>query len=192
MIGWAIITYNMGHCIEKSWLSVKDHVDQIMVGIDDKNTDNTEQWCKDHNVPYFFFKFKDFASSRNEVISRLKTEWILTLDPDETINPEHAPLMKALCKSGNRQKIDAYYFVRHNWFDLEMTKERMDVYPDHHIRLFSKRLSYQGMVHEQPGPIHIKALGSPIEINHFNMYYCTHEDWNRKNTLYEQLGKGQC
>ncbi len=190
-IGWAIITYNMGNCIEKAWESVKDHVDEILIGIDDKNTDNTEQWCKDHNVPYFFFKFKGFSPSRNEVIDRMKTDWFLTLDPDETILPEQAKLLHELCAKGDRERIDAYYFVRHNWYDLEMTRERMDVYPDYHIRLFSNRLRYHGLVHEQPGPIHIKALGTPVEVNHFNMYYCTQEDWQRKNELYSKLGTGQ-
>ncbi len=190
-IGWAIITYNMGHCIEKAWQSAKDYVDEIMVGIDDKNNDNTEQWCKDHNVPHFFFKFNGFGPSRNQVIDKLKTDWVLTLDPDETILPAHGPVMRHLCEVGDEKKVDAYYFVRHNWYDLEMTRERMDVYPDYHIRLFSNRLRYHTLVHEQPGPINVKAFGDPVEIHHFNMYYCTSDDWKRKNELYDALGKGE-
>jgi len=190
-VGWAIITYNMAYCIEKAWLSAKDYVDQILVGIDDKTTDNTEQWCKDHNVPYFHFHFKGFAPARNEVIDRLNTTWVFTLDPDETILPSHGPAIRLLCEHGEREGVDSYYFVRHNWYDLEMTKERTDVYPDYHFRLFKRTLRYNGLVHEQPADARKVGFGAPLEIHHFNMYYCTAEDWKRKDALYARLGKGE-
>ena len=190
-IGWAIISYNMAYCIEKAWLSVKDYVDQILVGIDDKTTDGTEQWCKDHDVPYFHFHFAGFAKARNTVIDRLNTTWVLTLDPDEIILPQHAPLLRELCERGELDGTDNYYFVRHNWYDLEMTRERMDIYPDYHNRLFKRSLRYYGLVHEQPAGPQKKSLGAPLEIHHFNMYYCTADDWSRKDTLYGRLGRGE-
>lgn len=89
-IGVALIASNAETTIRDCLESFKDHVDQIVVIINNSK-DKTEEICRSINgVEVHNFEWvDDFAIARNFSFSKLKTDWLLWVDSDDTlIHPE--------------------------------------------------------------------------------------------------------
>lgn len=75
--------------LEKTILSVKPIVDQVVIAVDRKSTDDTLEIAKKHADVLFEFDFKDnFSDIRNQLIKKSSGNWILIMDGHETFeNP---------------------------------------------------------------------------------------------------------
>lgn len=187
MLTACIITCNELEPLKKCLATLKDNVDEYVIGVDDKTTDNTFEWLSENNYNPYKFKFQDFSQARNLMLEKVKTPWALIVDSDEIILPEDAKQMRKICQDAGKKGIDAISMVRKHWFDLEMTKEWIPTaHPDAHYRLIKNYVRLTGKVHEGFVNFH-KPQACPILIHHFNMYYRDAATWERKNALYRSL-----
>jgi glycosyltransferase involved in cell wall biosynthesis len=189
----AILTACVLTCNElvplKSCLSsLVGHVDDILVGVDDKTNDGTLEWLVNNRYNHYVFHFQDdFSKARNQYIEKVKTPWFVTVDSDETILSKDASKLRDVCRNGDAHGIDAWSMPRRHWYDLEMTKEWTYPYPDRHLRIMRNYCRYAGRVHEQYINWHKKA-DSDLEIQHFNTFYRSSKDWAVKSEFYKRLG----
>ena len=79
-----IVAKNEEDRIERAILSCKRITNKILV-IDGFSTDNTVTICQKLGVTVLQNKFEGYCNQKNYMISKCKTEWILSLDADEEI-----------------------------------------------------------------------------------------------------------
>ncbi|MBN1167117.1 MAG: glycosyltransferase [Methanospirillaceae archaeon] len=85
-IAAAMIVRNGGDTLESCLASICDYVDEIVIGIDDRTTDDTDTIAKRYNAFTFPFTWRDdFAYARNLVAERVTSEWILVVDADDCL-----------------------------------------------------------------------------------------------------------
>lgn len=80
-----IITKNAGKTLEKTILSAKDLVNEIVI-VDDYSTDNTKTIAEKYKAKFFLHHQESLGKQRQYALSKAKGEWILVLDSDETIS----------------------------------------------------------------------------------------------------------
>ena len=68
-------------------LRLLEFCDEIVVVIDDRTTDRTEEIARRHTDRVFVEPFVDFARQKNSAIARARGEWLLIVDADERITP---------------------------------------------------------------------------------------------------------
>jgi len=69
--------------------SVRDVVDETVLGIDARTTDHTRDIANEYHVRTFTFDWQDsFAKARNMTLERARGDWILVIDPDERLLAE--------------------------------------------------------------------------------------------------------
>jgi glycosyltransferase involved in cell wall biosynthesis len=185
-----MIVYNAARFLGRCLDSVLPWVDEVVVGLDNKTDDETAVILDDYGIAYHTFVLDGFDIARNGVLSRTKSDWVLSIDADETIRPDHGPMLARLAARGQRKGIDAWVLNTRNWYDLEMNNEYTYAYPDPHIRFFRNNgiVRWDGRVHERIVGVVKRAQAAPVEIQHFNMYYRSKHEWDQVNKLYEDLG----
>ncbi|GEM_PF-4004165 len=113
-------------CLE----SVRDIVDEIVVGIDDTTTDDSEAIARDVADTVYLFTWKDdFSAARNECIHRAHSEYYLSLDGHEFIPEEWVDVIsgmkvyprKALAAVKNRLTAEAIEEVRIQLYNQPFT-----------------------------------------------------------------------
>ena len=86
----AVIARNEERCIARCIDSVRGVVDDVVV-VDTGSTDNTRQIAADHGARVFDFEWNDdFAAARNFALAQVRTDWVLWVDADEWLDPDHA------------------------------------------------------------------------------------------------------
>ena len=76
----------LGGCLE----SVKGCVDEMIV-VDTGSTDRTKEIALEHGAKVYDFEWiEDFAAARNFAKSHCSSDYVLSLDADERLNPEEA------------------------------------------------------------------------------------------------------
>jgi glycosyltransferase involved in cell wall biosynthesis len=183
-----VLTKNEEKKIGHMLSSVVSIVKEIIV-IDTGSTDNTLNIVKKYapKAQIHKIEFTNFSSLLNTGISYCKSKWILFLDADEYILPEHLPLFEPLL---NQTTYDCFLIPRHHWYNLEMTKEYTTPYPDRQTRLFlnSGKVKYIRYVHcGIEGVEHRGIVDNGLHIQHFNTYYDTPDDFGRKDRFYKGL-----
>jgi glycosyltransferase involved in cell wall biosynthesis len=123
--------------------SVRGLAGEIII-VDTGSTDATAAIAASYGatVRAFDFTVVDFAAARNQALERARGRWILTLDADETLHPEDAPLiLEAIARGENA----GYYCER-----LNRQPDGKPPLPDYVVRLFPRRpdYRYRGRVHE--------------------------------------------
>jgi (heptosyl)LPS beta-1,4-glucosyltransferase len=120
--------------------------DDIVVVIDERTTDRTEEIARRHTDRVFVRPFSDFAAARNAGIAEASGEWILHVDADERITPRLAREIQEALASGTTAL--AYRCPTINFF----WGRRMDHggwSPMYQVRLVRhEHATYSGRVHE--------------------------------------------
>lgn len=81
--------------LEQAIMSVKSIANEIIIGVDNKSNEETNQIAKKYADVHFRFDFNDnFSSSRNLAIERATGSLILILDGHEYISPDDDPLLE--------------------------------------------------------------------------------------------------
>ena len=89
---------NIVRCLD----SVKDIADEIVLFIDKRTTDRTEELARKYTKNIYFVEHKDnFHINKQKAIDKAKGEWILQLDVDETVTPELAKEIIKVINSDN-------------------------------------------------------------------------------------------
>jgi len=86
------MVYNEAETLEATILSVLPIVSQVVIGVDRKSNDGTNEIARKYADVYFEYDFKDdFSAIRNQLIQKSTGDWILIMDGHEQfVNPERA------------------------------------------------------------------------------------------------------
>jgi glycosyltransferase involved in cell wall biosynthesis/tetratricopeptide (TPR) repeat protein len=156
-----LITKNEERFIAQCLKSVREIAQQIVV-VDTGSTDRTVEIAKENGAEVFYFTWNDdFSAARNAALEHVTGDWVLVLDADEELLPEHRA---TILKEMQAASVMAY---RLPIIDKGKENEGCSYVP----RLFRNApgLFFVGRVHEQ--------VFSSIEVR------C--EEWGLKN----QFGK---
>lgn len=141
-----------GKTIESCLDSCKEIIHEVVIGLDETTTDDSqkriEDFCVAHHIPCRFFPIESplktgFDAARNSVVKEVCASWVLWLDADEVLI--------------NAQNIPKY--LRHNCYNgygLPQHHFTMDppgiLKTDLPVKLFRnfKGIQFFGMVHEHP------------------------------------------
>ncbi|MFI5403615.1 MAG: glycosyltransferase [Planctomycetota bacterium] len=162
--------------------SVKDYVNEIVVAVDSRTTDRTREVAPGAHV--FDVTFLDYAQMRTAALRAAKSDWILMLDGDETLEGDPRPLMR-------RRVI--WKMARRHWKDLERRAPAADDrgYPDRQRRLFPNdpRIRFERPVHELVEGFPVKSAAYPL-IHHFKEALRPRELLAERQRLYAEMEGG--
>jgi len=140
-ISAVIITYNEEEHLDKCLKSLVNVADEIVV-VDSFSTDKTQAICNKYNVNFIQQKFLGYIEQKNFAISKVKYEYIISLDGDEALSKE---LQASILKLKQHWKHDGYYCARLNNYCGQWIKHS-DWYPNRKLRIFKKNAgSWQGI-----------------------------------------------
>lgn len=122
---------NIGRCID----SQNGCIDEIIVLIDNRTKDKTQEIVKSKNVFYEMTEWKGYAGTKQYAVSKTSNDWILWIDADESLTPELAEELKEF--KNNIPNFDAYSIKRKAYFLGKWIKHG-GWYPAKAIRLFNK------------------------------------------------------
>jgi glycosyltransferase involved in cell wall biosynthesis len=131
-----IITFNeeenIGKCIE----SVKRIADEIVV-VDSFSTDKTAAVATAAGVRFFYHKFEGHIQQKNFARTKAISDWVLSLDADETLSYELLAQLIAWKNEPEDEEIAGYYINRLNFYRGKPIKT-CGMYPDKKLRLWHK------------------------------------------------------
>lgn len=88
-IAAAMIVRDEERGIARCISSLKEAVDEIVV-VDTGSTDNTASIAKELGAEVYHFQWSDnFAEARNFALAQVKSKWVLWIDADEWLDPDH-------------------------------------------------------------------------------------------------------
>ncbi len=164
-----IITKNAEGVIEKTLESVKRLWDELVV-VDTGSTDRTIEVVKKFTTKVFEYPFRnDFSEVKNFGISKVRYDWILTLDSDEQVTCELRDALPSLIQN---KEVDGYWFRRRTYISPTRYLRYGLFYPDYQLRLFrnKKEYKYRGAVHEQLTIPKGKTRAVPYDILHYQQH----------------------
>ena len=139
-----MIVKNEGKTIYKALLSVKDIVDEFIIGVDESTEDNTAieiaRFCNTYtsaSTDVYYYKWKnDFSKARNHAISKCKHEYVFILDGHEYLEQDGIKKLKKIKKDNPK-------------FDVFLIELRMDNKGTcvEQPRLFKKKYKYHNAIH---------------------------------------------
>lgn len=144
-----------------SLASVKRIADEIIVGIDSKTTDRSEQIARAAGARVYHFEWQDdFAKARNFGLRKAKREWILVIDADERLTDFGAAMVMMAMRQPHPE-VEGYAFTT-DQRDFNGIQAEQDNSVS--IRLFRNEPSirYVNRVHEQ-----LRKNGKPLVIGQF-------------------------
>lgn len=180
MISVVIVNLNEAEKLEKCLKSVDGFAGEIMV-LDIGSTDNSLAVCKKHGTKVLKHNFVPYVEKiRNYAISKTVGDWILVLDPDETVSDK---LKEELKQVAAENKYSAVNIPRKNVF-FGSWIAHTNWWPDKHVRFFKKgKVSWGNKIHEYPQVsgqvLNLKAT-EDLAIVHFG-YESVSEFMNRQN-----------
>ncbi len=147
MISVVSICFNEGEKLDRCLKSVSDFADEIIV-LDLGSEDNSLEIAKKYKAKIYHHDFVNLVELvRNYSISKASLDWILILDPDETVSDN---LKKKLKQIASEDKYTAVNIPRKNIF-FDKWVAHSNWWPDRHIRFFKKgKVSWSVKIHSYP------------------------------------------
>lgn len=141
-----IIAKNEEKNIAKCILSARKIVNEIVV-VDSRSTDKTALVCRDLGAVVYERTFDGFTAQKNFALSKVTSEWALSLDADETLTPELAEEIKQAVQN---DAVNGYELTRVNDF-LGERMRHSGIKAEHILRLVrTKKAQFRGgLVHEK-------------------------------------------
>ncbi len=167
MISAAIVTLNEDTKLEKCLASIEGFADEIIV-VDLGSSDKTKEVCKRAGAKLLKHEFRPYVELlRNFAISQTKGDWILILDPDETVSDNLKNKLKQIV---SEEKYVAVNIPRKNLFFGKWISHS-NWWPDRHIRFFKKgHVVWSDRIHSYPkvdGQMLSLSADEDLAISHF-------------------------
>ncbi len=180
MISVVLINFNEASKLERCFESLAGFADEIVV-LDIGSSDQSMDVCKKYGARVFKHDFVPYVEKvRNYAISKTTGDWILVLDPDETVPDK---LKDELRQISAEDKYAAVNIPRKNIFFGKWIAHT-NWWPDRHVRFFKKgKVSWSNKIHQYPevsGPILTLEAREELAIAHFG-YDTVSEFINRQN-----------
>ena len=199
-----IITHNEEANIVRTLESVKSLISEgrgEIIVVDSGSTDRTVEIAQSFGAKTFVEEWKGYAAQKNSAIDKASGDWILSLDADESLEPELASLLAGSatlakvgsaewCLTMNRGDIKeqpvGFWFPRKNFF-LGRWIRHGGFWPDRKLRLFRRgggRFK-NAAVHET-----LEIAGPTAVIQHALIHnsYPTLSDYIEHMNRYSSLG----
>lgn len=147
MISTVIVTFNEDRKLIDCLSSVADFSDEIVI-IDMGSSDDTKNVAKKYQAKIFHHRWVDYVELvRNSAISKAQGDWILVLDPDETIPQDLKNKLKDVI---SEDRYTAVNIPRKNiFFGKWITHSNW--WPDRHVRFFKKgKVKWDENIHAYP------------------------------------------
>ncbi|MDQ1266976.1 MAG: hypothetical protein QG635_2129 [Bacteroidota bacterium] len=165
-LGAAIIAKNSAVSIKKAILSVGSIVRQIVV-VDTGSDDGTPVLCSRLGCEVHLFRWcDDFSAARNYALSKMRTEWIISIDSDEALDIKSYESQSELLCINNYGGINT---ILYNYLDPQCS----NISKHRFTRIFRNhpKIRYSGIIHEQIRPsiesLGLEIIDSDIIIEHF-------------------------
>jgi len=144
-ISIAIITLNEERNIRRTLESVV-WADEIII-VDSGSSDKTVSICREYTNNVFQQDWLGFARQKNSAIEKATSDWVLSLDADEPIEPALVNEIRSLISKTD--SCDGYRIPRRTFF-LGKEIRYGGWYPDYNLRLFRRGKGYfeERAVHE--------------------------------------------
>lgn len=143
----ALIVRDEQHNLPRCLASIRDLVDEIVV-VDTGSIDRTKEVARSFGARVFDFPWNDsFADARNEAARRVRGDWILTIDADETAGAFAREELRNLLADESK----AAYYVRFRRRRRLTQNWQLKLYRNH------PDLSHSGFIHEAITPSALRA-----------------------------------
>lgn len=127
-----IMAKNEALGIDRAVLSCIDFIDEVVISIDEADTENTSEIARLYADKLLTHKWiNDFSATRNEIQKAVSTSWIVTLDGHEFV--------KNSANIREKIKTDADALI----VRVEMENKTSFVYP----RIYRKEVQYKNAIH---------------------------------------------
>jgi glycosyltransferase involved in cell wall biosynthesis len=136
-ISVAIIAKDEAAYIRDAILSVKDHVAEVVVLVDRRSSDATEQIARDCGATVYGEQWLGFPAQRNLALRRAQQPWVLFLDADERVEADLLAELHALALTTDVAVHDGWWIPRHNVFFGRVLRGG-GWYPDLQLRLLRR------------------------------------------------------
>jgi len=172
-----IIAKNEERNIAKCILSARGIVSEVVV-VNSGSKDKTALVCRDLGAVVYDRAFDGFTNQKNFALSKVTSEWALSLDADETLTPELAQEIKRAVQS---DEFDGYELTRVNDF-LGKRMRHSGIKAEHILRLVrTKKAEFRGgLVHEK---LHVN--GKTARLN--NVF--THHPYDDMESYFEKFNR---
>ena len=172
-----IITKNEAEHLAKCILSAKTLVHEVIV-VDSDSTDRTTHIAHDLGAIVYNHTFNGFTQQKNFALSKVSSDWALSLDADETLTPELAEEIKKAVASG---KADGYELPRVNDF-LGKRMRHSGIKKEYILRLVrTRKAAFKGgLVHEE---LHVKGNTARLK----NVFI--HHPYKNLETYFDKFNK---
>jgi O-antigen ligase len=120
--------------------------DEIVVVVDSRSQDRTEEIARRHTDRVWVEQFVDFAAHKNAAIERARGEWVLLVDGDERVTPALAREIEARL-AGDPSELGFSFEIVSFFLGQRM---RYGAWQQHHLRLARRdHARWAGAIHEQ-------------------------------------------
>ncbi|MCU7493944.1 MAG: glycosyltransferase family 2 protein [Ignavibacteria bacterium] len=152
---------NIARCID----SQQGSIDEILVFVDSRTTDNTVNILKSKGVSYEVCTWQGYAKTKQYALSKASNEWILWIDADEALTPE---LKSEIIEFKASQPVYNVYSIPRKANFLGKWIMHSGWYPGRVERLFNKNHAHFSNkdVHE-----HLVFEGQTGKLNHDLEHY---------------------
>ena len=160
---------NLGRTLESVKPLVADGQGEIIV-VDSGSTDKTVEIAKAYGAKVFVEEWKGFAAQKNSAIEKAAGEWVLSLDADESLEPELAEEVGKVVRAGgarNPEGTCGYWIPRKNYF-LGRWIRHGGFWPDPKLRLF---LRGKGSVENRAVHETVKVEGGTSTLRHALLHH---------------------
>jgi glycosyltransferase involved in cell wall biosynthesis len=174
-----ILTYNEAHNVDWCVLSLRDHVDAVVVW-DSGSADDTVVRAQRAGALVIQRSFDNYAAQRQAVLDTLDAQWVLFVDADERATPALMAEVEAAIGAGDKA---GYWIPRRNWIVGHEVRGG-GFAPDYQLRLLKRsaaRYVPERQVHEIVALDGAEGyLSEPLV--HYN--YLTWQQFDRKQQAY--------
>lgn len=163
-----IVCSNEERQIARALSSVK-FCDEIVVIIDDKSRDKTEEICRNFGAKVIVNPWPGFVKQKAFGLKNCSGKWVLNIDADEELSPDLQAEIQALCKSDTSHdgfEINRVVFYLGRWW------RRGGWYPEFRLRLVRRSAASWGG--DDPHE-HAIVAGSTARLKS-ELYHYTHTE----------------
>jgi glycosyltransferase involved in cell wall biosynthesis len=177
-ISAVIITLNEEGNLKRCLNSVAHLVDEIII-VDSFSTDLTKSIAESFNATFIQRNWEGYSKTKNFANALVNSDYILSLDADESLDQELQESIKAL---KSRQQTETYFRLNRKNYLLGKWVRYGGWYPDLKIRLFPKNSAqWQGEhVHEQ---LHCRNAYPIVDLNGHIDHFTANTDGEHWHTI---------
>ncbi len=174
---------NIGQTLESVRPLVADGAGEIIV-VDSGSTDRTRQIAESMGAKVSVEPWKGYAAQKNSAIEKASGEWVLSLDADESVEPQLAEEIRATLRAGT--DLHGFWIPRRNHF-LGRWIRHGGFWPDPKLRLFRRGSGRfeERAVHET---LHVNGATARLRNALIHRSYSTITDYIDHMNRYSSLG----